>query len=274
MAPDLSPETVSARRALLDALTALDAHLGSVILVGAQAVYLRTGAASVAIAEYTTDADLAIDARTLSAEPHVEEAMNAAGFVRDPSNDNPGAWVSREGIPVDLMVPNEIAGSGRRGVTAPPHDRGSMRRTRGLEAALVDCEELDVASLEPEDRRRFTIRVAGAAALLVAKLHKVGERQGNLRRLDDKDAHDIYRLLVATDTDSLAATLRMLMSDDVAGGVTREALDYLDELFAAGRDALGSGMAGRAEEGIGDPAQTALAVSLLSSDLLAALRSA
>ena len=52
---------VEARAALLDAVIALDAHHDSIILIGAQAIYLRTGAASFALAEATKDSDLAID---------------------------------------------------------------------------------------------------------------------------------------------------------------------------------------------------------------------
>jgi hypothetical protein len=45
---------VAARGALLDALVALREHLDAVIVVGAQAIYLHTGAAPVALAEATT----------------------------------------------------------------------------------------------------------------------------------------------------------------------------------------------------------------------------
>ena len=46
---------VMARRVLLDALEALGAHRDAIILVGAQAVYLRVGEADLAVAPYTTD---------------------------------------------------------------------------------------------------------------------------------------------------------------------------------------------------------------------------
>lgn len=58
-----SPEYVAARRVLLDALEALRPHEAAVVLVGAQAVYLRTGPGNLPIAEFTTDGDLAIDPR-------------------------------------------------------------------------------------------------------------------------------------------------------------------------------------------------------------------
>lgn len=213
-------ETIRARTVLLDALEALGEHLSSIILVGAQAIYLRTGSAEVALAEFTTDADLVIDPRTLSPNPLIEEAMTMAGFVRDPSNTNPGTWISHGGIPVDLMVPNQVAGKGRRGVTVGPHDGGSMRRTIGLEAVLIDNAILTVTGLAEGDERRIDVRVAGAAGLLVAKLHKVNERLGTLHRRDDKDAHDIYRILVAISTDELAGTFRELLVDVMSEAVT------------------------------------------------------
>lgn len=50
---------------LLDALEDLADHRDSIVVVGAQAVYLRTGAANVGVAEYTTDSDLAVASDTL-----------------------------------------------------------------------------------------------------------------------------------------------------------------------------------------------------------------
>ncbi|MGA2930016.1 MAG: hypothetical protein ABSG43_29315 [Solirubrobacteraceae bacterium] len=44
-----SPITVAARRVLLDALEALEAHRDALVLVGAQAIYLYTGDTDVAI---------------------------------------------------------------------------------------------------------------------------------------------------------------------------------------------------------------------------------
>ena len=52
---------VLARRVLLDALDALGSHRNAMVLVGAQAVYLRVGEGDLAVAPFTTDGDLAID---------------------------------------------------------------------------------------------------------------------------------------------------------------------------------------------------------------------
>ncbi len=120
------------------------------------------------------------------------------------------------------------------------------------------------------DGRRTMINVAGSAALLVAKLHKLGERVDTPNRLNDKDAHDVYRLLVATSTDDLAATMQMLQDQQMTREVVTHAMGYLRDLFSTA-DALGASMAGRAEAGIGQPDTVAASVSYLAQDLLAAM---
>jgi hypothetical protein len=99
---------VAARSALLDALEALHAHRDAVIVIGAQSIYLHTGAGDVALAEATKDSDLALDTRILLNEPLLEQAMTAAGFCRDLQSPQPGSWLSAAGIPVDLMVPESL----------------------------------------------------------------------------------------------------------------------------------------------------------------------
>ncbi|MEV4551036.1 hypothetical protein [Nonomuraea wenchangensis] len=130
---------------------------------------------------------------------------------------------------------------------------------------------MDVAALDQADTRVYGVRVAGPAALLVAKLHKIAERVAVPHRLNDKDAHDMYRILIDADTAELTATFRLLARDPISSEVTEQAVEHLATLFAAGPDALGSLMAGRAEEGIGEPETVALATSLLAADLVQAL---
>lgn len=263
---------IRARSVLLDALTALHVHRESVVVIGAQAIYLHTGLAPVAVAEATKDSDLAIDTRTLGDDPLIEAAMTEARFYLDPARRQPGAWMSPSGIPVDLMVPEAIAGRhGRRSADVPPHVKDSMRWAAGLEATVVDHSIVQIAALSKDDPGRIAARVAGPAGLLVAKLHKITERQDQPKRLLDKDAYDIYRLLIAIDTGPLAVSLSRLIDDPLAGDVTAAALEHLLHLFAAGPEALGSAMAGRTEEGIGEPAVVAASCSALASDLLAAL---
>jgi Nucleotidyltransferase len=261
-----------ARSTLLDALAALAAHRRAVIVIGAQAIYRHTGGAQVALAEATKDSDLALDVRQLGENPRIEDAMRAAGFQLSADRPQPGSWLGRNGIPVDLMVPESLAGiGGRRGARIPPHAKNAARRATGLEAAAVDHLPMVVRGLAPTDARTFTANVASPAALLVAKLHKLGERQSRPDRLLDKDAHDLYRRLVAVSTEHLALSTSRLLANDFAGPVTEQAMRFLAGMFAAGPEATGSVMAGRAEEGIGDPAFVAAAVSALANDLLHAL---
>lgn len=83
-------EYVLARRVLLDAL---GPHRDAVVLVGAQAVYLHTGAADLAVAPTTTDADIALNPDHLRHQPLLEEALRAAGFVL---GADPGLWRGRD----------------------------------------------------------------------------------------------------------------------------------------------------------------------------------
>jgi hypothetical protein len=260
---------VAARRALIDALGALCAQSEAIVVIGAQAVYLHSGDTRVALAAMTKDSDLAIDVRELAPHPLLEEAMAAAGFRRNPLTQQPGSWVTPDGIPVDLMVPDALAGEGgRRGARIPPHSRHAARRAVGLEAAVVDPVPMPVQALAPDDVRAPTAKVASPAALLVAKLHKLGERRLTPNRLVQKDAHDLYRLFVACPTPVLGAGLRRLLEHELSAAVTRQALVYLDELFASGHDALGSRMAGAAEEGVGEPDVVSASVAILAADLL------
>jgi hypothetical protein len=61
------------------------------------------------------------------------------------------------------------------------------------------------------------------------------------------------------------------MSDGLAVPVTEQAMTLFAELFATGPDALGSHMAGRAEEGVGEPLTVSASAAILAEDLLAAI---
>jgi hypothetical protein len=93
-----------------------------------------------------------------------------------------------------------------------------------------------IRALEAVDPRAFD--VGGPTALLIAKSHKIAERisEREQRRLDDKDALDVLRLLQATGTSMLAATVKTLLQAGVAAKVTREALDMLTRKIHEGAD--------------------------------------
>lgn len=255
------------RLSLLDALEALSEHRDGVILIGAHAVYMYTGEADVPIATRTKDSDLALDPALLGTDPLLEEAMADAGFQRNRESGQPGEWMSANGIPVDLLVPSSLVNpSGRRGARIPPHSSQATRKADGLEAAVVDNRELWIEALDPDDPRRIATKVAGPAALTVSKAFKLGERQATPSRLNNKDAHDVYRLLRAVETQELVAGFTALLADPRSDHVARQALGYLDRLFDD-PSSLGSRMAGQAEEGLGDPEIVAASVAALVADL-------
>ncbi len=251
MPGDIDPTYARARAVLLDALVALREQLDAIILVGAQAIYLHTGDTDLAVSPYTTDADLALNPLLLQPVPKLGETLEAAGFEVEPNQ--PGIWMkAQEGATVDLLVPETVGGAGRRGARLGPHGNTAARKARGLEAALVDNSPMLVGALDPSDLRRFTVNVAGPAALLVAKLHKVAERSEQPRRQDAKDALDIYRLLQAISTADLARGLARLAGDPQSQGATERALTYLDQLFRR-RDGIGAELAAQALVPLEDP---------------------
>jgi hypothetical protein len=67
--------------------------------------------------------------------------------------------------------------------------------------------------------------------LLVAKLHKLGDRLATPERLQAKDAGDAYLLVDAVRPDVMAETLRMLLADERSAATTTKSLVYLDRLF-------------------------------------------
>lgn len=259
------------RHALLDALEALAKHRDGVILIGAHAVYMYTGEADVPIATRTKDSDLALDPALLGTDPLLEEAMADADFHRNLDSGQPGEWLSVNGVPVDLLAPSSLVDPrGRRSARIPPHSSQVARKANGLEAAVVDNRELWIEALEPGDPRRILTKVASPAALTVSKAFKLGERQANPSRLDNKDAHDLYRLLRATETQATVAGFMTLLSDPRSEHVALQAIEYLDQLFSD-PSSLGSQMAGQAEEGVGDPEIVAASVAALVADLRSGL---
>lgn len=289
---ETAPLYVAARRALLDALRALDRHRDAIILVGAQAIYLHAGSADLdrSVAPYTTDADLSIDTERLGPDPRIGEAMINAGFDLKLKSAGggvePGTWLTsaqvdgqRVHIPVDLLVPKAMAPQrGRRDARLPDHGQHATRWAAGLEATIRDNDERTIVSLEPNvDDRTAVIRVAGPAALLIAKVHKLAERlqdreRGRSQRVRPKDAGDVLRLMRGSKPPAqVGDRLRILARDEMCGPSVRDGVDHLDRLFgrsrAAGVDLAVEAVAGAMPEVL----VRGLAPAYIS-DLLAAYR--
>jgi hypothetical protein len=253
------PAYVAARRVLLDVLAALSEHRRAVIVIGAQAIYLRTeGVPTAGVSAFTTDADLALDPDQLGRTPPLEEVMRRAGFSQD--RTRVGTWsmsVDVGGlaypVDVDLLVPHQVAPQpGRRSAGLVGHEPVSARWADGLEAVLVDHDVMRIGSLDPNSRQVASAKVAGPAALPISKLFKIADRAAERDltphrrdRLTDRDASDIYRLFQATRLQHMAAGMRSSAASPISGEVTARGLEYLTRFFGR-RGGLGIQMATRA----------------------------
>jgi hypothetical protein len=272
------PEYVLARKVLLDALEALGDQREAVVLVGAQAIYMHTGDAELAVAPYTTDGDVALDPNKLRDDPKLAEAFKEAGFAADA--EHVGTWIKSrplEGRPVevkiDLMVPEAVGGPGRRAARLGPHGNKAARKARGLEAALVDQQRRTIKSLADGDARAFEAAVAGPSALLVAKLHKIHERVDSPGRREDKDALDVLRILRAVPLGTLVEGTGALMDEEISAQVTEEAHSFLRDLFSE-PSRVGCQMAARAAAPLESGDTIAASCAFLTQDLLDAVSNA
>lgn len=266
---------VLARRVLLNALDALGDHKHSVVLVGAQAIYVRVGDGDIAaVAPFTTDGDLVVDPRLLKEIPPLEKAMLGASFIKK----DIGIWLAREktkdnvnvDVTVDLLAPEALSpGTGSRNAGLIGHEAGAARKTPGLECALVDFDVVNLKALEAIDARTHDLRVGGPAALLVSKTKKIADRTGT-KRLKDKDALDVLRLLRGTQTADVAARYRVLLNDAVSKDLAEEALGLLKNQFSE-RASTGVEMAVRATATLVDADEIRASCTLLANDLLDAM---
>ena len=92
-----------------------------------------------------------------------------------------------------------------------------------------------MTSFETQDPRRIHVNVAGPAALLVAKAHKLGERLATPQRLMAKDAGDVFRLFEATALGELVRVMRTLLTDERSADATVSSLAFIRQLFATPR---------------------------------------
>lgn len=267
-----------ARHVLLDALDALGQHRDAIVVVGAQAIYLRVGDADLAVTPYTTDGDLVVDPARLGEIPPLERALTNAGFYPK-TKDSVGVWLTTRktsqnidaNIAVDLLVPASVSpGTGRRAARLQGHDTRAARIVRGLDGAIVDADVMKLTALEHGDARTADVRVAGPAALLIAKVHKIADREGSDRQ-SDKDALDVLRLLRGTKTEDLVTRFMCLLADNRSMEAARRGLELLETQFAKRKNS-GVEMAIRSAGVLGDADEISAIFEALVEDLLAALK--
>ena len=176
--------------------------------------YLNSNHIELPLAPATSDADITLDTRSLEVSPEIGELLREAGHSPNETAKNPGHWINAEGVPLDLFQPRILSNRGAesRSANLGPHGQDLLRIIDGLNSALVDKSVLTINSFETQDIRSFEIKVAGPAALIIAKTAKISDRlRGSDHRLISKDAHDVYRLLLATQTVTLSQLFQELL---------------------------------------------------------------
>jgi len=137
---------------------------------------------------------------------------------------------------------------------------------------LIDNSVLTISSFEPEDPRSYEMTVAGPAALIIAKTAKIGDRlMGSSERLTSKDAHDVYRLLLATQTELLGQLFEKLLSNPLSEIEAQTNLSAFAQLFAKSQDAPGNRLVAEAAKGIEDADLLMASSWALASDLVETL---
>jgi hypothetical protein len=181
--------------------------------------------------------------------------------------EEPGIWeLGEDGPTVDLLVPRSLRPVGRRGARLGAHGDRAAKTVPGLEGALIDRERSVVAGLAL-DPRRIAMWVAGPAALLVMKLHKIADHLEDGRTVENKDAYDVLRLLRDVPMDDLASRYSTILNHPSSGPSARRGLQLLRTLFGAS-EATGSRMAAEAAAGLADPAFVAGSCAILAQELL------
>jgi len=155
-------------------------------VVGAQAIYLQRVRRTLPFPIHH-DGDLVLDIDALIDEPTLGEIMDGARLSPVAAT---GVLDQRGRHPSSICTCRRRSrvwtswGSPRTQETSLLARPGGSRRPSSIAPSNAPC-------LRGSDQRVVTVDVAGPAALLVSKLHKIAEREGQLERSDDKDAHDV-----------------------------------------------------------------------------------
>ncbi|MDR1151137.1 MAG: hypothetical protein LBK72_01440 [Bifidobacteriaceae bacterium] len=232
------------RRLLVDTIRALGPLGSAATVVGAHAVHLWVQDAWGPVAmEATRDADVVVNPVFIAADPKLVDLLAGIG-VGPALPDRPGLYGYEaesshpltERTTVDVIVPEVYAGAGRRAarILGQRHAAG---RALGLELAVWDRHAHTVSTLD-EPTQSIGAFVAGPAALLVAKAHKVHERLAAYAtrpaRLRVKDSGDVALLMTVSDPTEVAETMEAQVSahPETTGSV-RAGSGYLTEPYGS-----------------------------------------
>lgn len=213
------------RRLLIETILALGEHAKAVTVVGAHAVHVwvqkKWGPVDM---ESTRDGDLALNPVLIAQDPQIMDLLAEIG-LEQARPERPGIYglVSERGLTweqrttVDLLVPETYAGSTGRSARIPGQ-KNATTRAYGLELAIHDRALTKISTSDSEPELTVDVNVAGPAALLIAKAHKVSDRLADVvkrpDRLRPKDSGDIALLMMVTDGSEIAATMQKHLSEN------------------------------------------------------------
>lgn len=238
---------VHSRNLIIATTRALGSHADAVTVVGAHAVHAwaRTKWGEIDM-ETTRDGNLVINPVFVAEEPRLVDVMREIG-LEQARPERPGIygfpseadldWSQRTTI--DLIVPEAYAGTGgpkARSARIPGHEKAASR-ARGLEIAVHDRTMMTLPALDGSGDS-IDVHVAGPAALLIAKAHKVGERMAEFEkhpeRVKAKDSGDVALLMMVSDGVACARTISEALAEDpIVTEAARDGATYLTTLYGA-----------------------------------------
>ena len=218
-------------------------------MIGAQAVFEMTKHRDDLPFTLTKDADTSLAPGLVDPAFEIGAAMEAAGFHLK-RQGRPGIWCipapgmgsDPDDTGFDILVPEAVAGPGRRGARLEGQDKMAVGRAEGIELSLIDRHERRIEALDGSSRFVDAF-VAGPAAILCAKSFKLMERiqnrnAGRRDRLRPKDASDAWLIMNTSDPGEVRRIFDTAEADPVMGASVRRGRDYLVTLFTDGGDGV------------------------------------
>lgn len=110
---------------------------------------------------------------------------------------------------------------------SPPNSKRDAGRATGIELAVIDHTEMLVGNDPPQ-----TVNVAGPAAIIIAKAHKIGERTAlSPRRVAPKDVADIAALTHIITPKQFNNVIDHAVNNPLTRTAAQQGITHLHQLF-------------------------------------------
>jgi hypothetical protein len=240
---DVHYAAIRSRRLLIDAINALAPFKDAITVIGAHAVHIWAQKALGPIdMEATRDADVSINPLFVAETPKIIDSLRSIS-VDLALKDRPGVYgfTSETELPLearttfDILVPEAYAGAGRRAARIPGQ-KNAASRALGLELTMWDRHLMKLKAVD-EPKAEVEAFVAGPAALLVSKAHKVHERLEQITRRPDrlrpKDSGDIALLMMVSDPAEVAKVMgEAAQEHPEISSVVNDAACWVTEMYS------------------------------------------